>query len=81
VQLKSQEPESLGERGLQLPGLFLGVAVDNNVIRLCRLPGYAAWSAGCLVILAERGCARGIIRSVVGGQRLSRKASTASGGR
>ena len=34
VQPQSQEPEPLGERGLQLPGLLLGVAVDNNVIRV-----------------------------------------------
>ena len=34
VQLKSQGPEPHRERGLQPPGLFLGVAVDNNVIRV-----------------------------------------------
>jgi 5-formyltetrahydrofolate cyclo-ligase len=49
VQLEPQEPEPLGERGLQLPGLFLGVAVDNNVIRLCRGPGYADLLADALV--------------------------------
>jgi hypothetical protein len=49
VQLKSQEPEPLGERGLQLPGLLLGIAVGNNVIRLCRLPGYAAWAVSVQV--------------------------------
>ena len=49
VQLKSQEPEPLGKRGLQLPGLLLGIAVGNNVIRLCRLPGYAAWAVLLLV--------------------------------
>jgi len=34
VQLEPQGPEPLGERVPQPPGLFLGVAVDNNVVRL-----------------------------------------------
>jgi hypothetical protein len=49
VQLKAHRPEPLGERVPQLPGLRLGIAVDNNVIRLCRLPGYAAWCGLLLV--------------------------------
>jgi hypothetical protein len=31
VQLQSQEPEPLGERGLQLPGLLLGVARSRHL--------------------------------------------------
>jgi hypothetical protein len=49
VQLEPQGPEPLGERVPQPPGLLLGVAVDNNVVGLCRLPGYAAWAVLLLV--------------------------------
>ena len=59
--------QELCEALLDLFGFGFGSDKPEEVIiGLCRLPGYAAWSAGCLVILAERGCARGIIRSVVG---------------
>ena len=34
VQLKTQGPEPLGDRGPQLAGLLLAVAVRNNVIRI-----------------------------------------------
>jgi hypothetical protein len=49
VQLEPQGPEPLGERVPQPPGLFLGVAVDNNVVRLCRAPDYADAAVNVLV--------------------------------
>jgi hypothetical protein len=49
VQLQAQGPEPLGDGGPQFPGLVLAVAVDNNVVRLCRLPYYAAWDVNVLV--------------------------------
>jgi hypothetical protein len=41
VQLKTQGPEPRGDGGPRLAGLFLGVAVSDDVIRLCRLRDYA----------------------------------------
>jgi hypothetical protein len=53
VQLEPQGPEPLGERVPQPPGLLLGVAVDNNVVRVA-LEGAArvfpeAYSRPCVV--------------------------------
>ncbi|HEY6310560.1 MAG TPA: hypothetical protein VIY52_07100 [Streptosporangiaceae bacterium] len=41
MQLQAQGPEPLGDGGPQFTGLFLGVAVSDNVVRLCRLLDYA----------------------------------------
>ena len=41
MQLKAQSPEPVGDSNLKVAGLILGVAVDNDVVRLCRVPDYA----------------------------------------
>ena len=41
MRLKAQGPEPFGDGGPQFPGLVLGVAVRNDVVCLCRAPGYA----------------------------------------
>jgi hypothetical protein len=49
MQLKAKGPEPRGDGGPQRPGLLLGVAVRNNVVRLCRAPGYAEREMNLLV--------------------------------
>ena len=41
MQFESKGPKPFSECSPQTSGLFLGVAVDDRVIRLCREPDYA----------------------------------------
>jgi hypothetical protein len=51
VLVEGQTPgrEPVGKLRLDLFGLLPGVAAGNQVIGLCRLPGYAAWAVLLLV--------------------------------
>jgi hypothetical protein len=49
VEDKTPGCQPSGEPGLGLFGLFPGVSTDDQVIGLCRLPGYAAWAVLLLV--------------------------------
>ena len=42
VQLETKGREPVGDQVPKGPGLSLSVAVDNDVVRLCRAPDYAA---------------------------------------
>jgi len=52
--------EPIGKLGLDLLRLLPRAAAGDHVVGLCRLPGYAAWSAGCLVVLGRPTRRRGV---------------------
>jgi hypothetical protein len=55
VQPEAEGPEAVGDGGPEVPGVALGVAVDDDVVRLCRGPDYAEeglethWAGGARV--------------------------------
>jgi hypothetical protein len=65
VQLETKGREPVGDQVPKGPGLSLSVAVDNDVVRLCRAPDYAACRPKTFCVEGFPVVSRGIIRLVL----------------